>query len=83
MEGCHNNGNPADNRLSNLRWDTPANNCADKRRHGTISEKVTDAQVVEIRRLYSTGNYSQEEVGAMFGISQVRVSQIVSRGDRD
>jgi hypothetical protein len=35
MEGCHWNGNPADNRLTNLRWDTPAGNAADRERHGT------------------------------------------------
>lgn len=35
MEGCHWDGNPANNRLSNLRWDTPAGNLADAMRHGT------------------------------------------------
>ena len=34
MEGCHNNGDPADNRLDNLRWDTRAANIADQMRHG-------------------------------------------------
>lgn len=35
MEACHNNGNPADNRLENLRWDTPSSNALDKVKHGT------------------------------------------------
>lgn len=35
MEGCHNNGNPIDNRLENLRWDTRSANTLDKVRHGT------------------------------------------------
>src|SRR5688500_9997592 len=35
MEGCHNNGNRADARLDNLRWDTRKNNHADKKLHGT------------------------------------------------
>lgn len=35
MEGCHNDGNPANDRLDNLRWDTHAANMSDKRRHGT------------------------------------------------
>lgn len=32
--GCHNNGDPADNRLENLRWDTQASNVADTLAHG-------------------------------------------------
>jgi len=35
MEGCHNNGNPIDNRITNLRWDTHAANIADAVQHGT------------------------------------------------
>jgi hypothetical protein len=36
METCHNNGNPADNRLENLRWDTHVANEADKRLHRIV-----------------------------------------------
>lgn len=35
MEGCHNNGHAADNRLGNLRWDTHRENVLDMTRHGT------------------------------------------------
>lgn len=59
MEGCHDNGNPADNRLENLRWDTRVGNFADKVRHGTLQEgerqgsaKLTLDQVQEIRNAY-------------------------------
>lgn len=31
---CHNDGDPLNNRLDNLRWDTPANNLHDMVRHG-------------------------------------------------
>ena len=34
-ECCHNNGNPADNRLENLRWGTRSENIKDAVRHGT------------------------------------------------
>lgn len=32
---CHNDGNPANNRPGNLRWDSPAANYHDMERHGT------------------------------------------------
>ncbi len=33
---CHWDGNPKNNMLSNLRWDTQVSNKADSRRHGTL-----------------------------------------------
>ena len=41
MEVCHNNGNPADNRLENLRYDTRTNNILDKYRQGGAHRKLT------------------------------------------
>jgi len=38
MEGCHNNGDKDNNRLSNLRWDTPSSNSLDLVRHGTHNQ---------------------------------------------
>jgi hypothetical protein len=35
LEVCHNNGDPTDNRLENLRYDTRSANHLDKQRHGT------------------------------------------------
>ncbi len=34
MFGCHNDGNSGNNRIENLRWDTPRNNSLDAVRHG-------------------------------------------------
>ena len=39
--------------------------------------KLSERDVIEIRRLYSTGHYSQEKIGAMFGVKQITVSLIV------
>lgn len=35
LEGCHNDGNPRNNRLDNLRWDTRSENQLDRVKHGT------------------------------------------------
>lgn len=34
LEGCHNNGDPTDNHVTNLRWDTSSENMHDRVRHG-------------------------------------------------
>ena len=36
MEGAHNDGNPSNCCLENLRWDTHVGNISDKERHGTL-----------------------------------------------
>lgn len=38
MECCHNDGNPANNRVENLRWDTHSANVLDSVQHGTHFE---------------------------------------------
>lgn len=42
MEACHNNGNPSDNRVENLRWDTTSENQKDAVRHGTTKTGLTE-----------------------------------------
>lgn len=34
LYGCHNDGDPDNNHVSNLRWDTPSSNMHDRVRHG-------------------------------------------------
>lgn len=38
QQACHNNGDPADNRVENLRWGTVSDNNRDQVRHGTHPE---------------------------------------------
>jgi predicted XRE-type DNA-binding protein len=81
MEGTHRNGDKADNKLTNLRWATHADNIADKHEHGTVlrgqhvgNSKLTEADVIAIRQ--ATG--LQREIAARFGISRTNVSVIRS-----
>jgi len=39
--------------------------------------KISDSQVEEIRNLYSTGNYTQEELGKKFGVHRVHVGNLI------
>lgn len=62
MQACHRNGKRSDNRLANLRWDTPAGNASDTAKHGSLAgerngrARLTAAQVKAARAVY-TGAY--------------------------
>jgi hypothetical protein len=45
MEACHGDGNPWNNALSNLRWDTRTANVADAKRHGTRGKRTSSSGV--------------------------------------
>ena len=84
-EACHNDGARSNNHISNLRWDTKANNHADKIKHGTIRNgekarfaKLTPKYVKEIRNRIAAGEY-QQSVADSFSISQTSVSDIINR----
>ena len=62
LQTCHNDGNPSNNHVSNLRYDTPSANQHDRKRHGTaengsfkgtdnIKAKLNDDQVRLVRKL--------------------------------
>lgn len=58
FDACHNDGDPLNNSLENLRWDTRAGNFADKVRHGTNLKgeahgrcKTTLQQVKKFKKL--------------------------------
>ena len=84
-EGCHNDGNPANNHLSNLRWDTPKANWEDRKRHGRGGEgikspqaKLDDWAVRVIRRARRQG-VTLKVLAKRFNVSMAKVSQ-VARG---
>ena len=81
MECCHNDGNPQNNHLSNLRWDTPKNNQADRVKHGTTNRgeqcgkaKLTLEQIRVIRQ----DNRLQRIIAAEYGVQQNTISRIKS-----
>lgn len=85
MEACHNDGNPANNRLDNLRWDTHAANTEDSRRQGRLAynrgerngrAKLTEADVVEIKRLRGLG-MTFGAIASRFGLGYSTVSHAV------
>ena len=84
MECCHNDGDPANNRLDNLRWDTRKANMDDMLRHGTrrmgsrAHAKLREEDVREIRRLKAAG-VPMDQLAASFGVSRPNIEAIVYR----
>lgn len=86
---CHGNSDPADNRLSNLRYDTPRGNTADRAANGTWpargkngNAKLTEAQVAEIRQHGQSSPLSRHglsrELAPEFGVSPQTVYAVLS-----
>ena len=83
-EARHLNGNSLDSRPSNLAWGTRLENTADAIRHGTLGpgmrsrrRKLTDQQVLEIRRRHGAGERSAD-LAHEFGVCREYIPQIVS-----
>ena len=74
-EVLHNNGNPTDNRVSNLRYGTRTENILDVYRCGGIWRKLSLEDVDDIRFGIKCGT-SGNELAAMFGVSPSTISSI-------
>lgn len=92
MEVCHNNGNRADNRLENLRWDTRQENIQDAIKHGTHNflhlnrkgekngfSKLTEDKVRVIRYLYEAAKFTLADLAWQFDVHRTTIGRIVNR----
>lgn len=68
MDICHNNSNPIDNRLENLRYDTRRGNLRDRL-------PLSDTQVIEMRERRWAGE-SIKSLAQLFGLSNNRINDI-------
>lgn len=76
LEGCHNDSNPTNNYLANLRWDTPSANRRDAVRHGSLG-KLTLDQVAAIRDEYATGSATFRGLGRKYKVGGTAIRKIV------
>lgn len=83
MQCCHGDGNPRNNRVSNLRWDTHRANCLDAVRHGTTcrgeknsKSKITATDIPRIFEARQLGK-THRQIAAEFGINFRTVGYIL------
>lgn len=83
----HLDGNRGNSRLTNLRWGSPKENREDSVRHGTAAigerqgfAKLTEAEVLEIRRAYAAREASQYRLAALYGVCRGTIGFIL-RGE--
>lgn len=79
---CHNDGNPLNNHYKNLRWGTPKENQADRKRHGTyhngetiVQSKLTWEDVRYIRKVHS--NLGTKKLADAFKVDRTTIQGIV------
>jgi hypothetical protein len=79
MEACHNDGNRLNNRLANLRWDTPLANAEDRDRHGRTARgsragraKLAEADIPVIRQMRNEGA-TYGEIACLLGLTRASV----------
>lgn len=75
MEVLHKNGDPADNRVTNLRYGSRSENMCDRYRHAQQGLKLTIRDVVEIRGLLRQG-VQQRLIALQYSVSDTTISNI-------
>lgn len=82
----HKNGDKSDNRVQNLEWITQKQNVHHAIRKGNFftprgeqcgPSKLTEKQVLKIRSLFATGNFTKTALAARFDVTDVLVGKIV------
>ncbi len=69
-ECCHEDGDPTNNTVTNLRWDTHASNMQDRENHGNTYRgsragraKLTEKDIPVIRKALASGRWSMNRIG--------------------
>ena len=72
---CHLDGDTTNNRLDNLRYDTPLENNIDQFRHGTKKGKLSEEDVIKVRKMYKEG-FKTKQIAEYFNVGRWIVQRI-------
>lgn len=89
----HKDGIKLNNSLSNLEWVTHQENAIHAYKNGLTPKppgnnkkgieiynaKVTESEVMDIRRLFADGKYTQKELGIIYGMTRSGIQRITKR----
>lgn len=82
----HKNTNKKDNAVNNLEWVTNFTNKEHARFNNLVARgnkigvsKLNESQVLEIRKLYATGDYTQRELGKRYSVDYGGISKIIRK----
>lgn len=83
LTASHIDGNPNNNKLSNLCWETQKENNYRKKKHGTDDSgyrnsrsKINKKQLIKIRKMLNDGKKTHKEIGDIFGVNRVFITKI-------
>lgn len=72
---CHADGNPRNNAVNNLRYDSRHENIIDEFRQGKAHKKLTMNDAKRIRKMLAEGHTGQE-IAKLFGVSPTSISHL-------
>lgn len=80
MECRHLDGNPQNNNLENLRWDTRSKNQIDAVKHGTHrTVKLTEQDVRMVVYMWRTKEFTQTEIAKLYDVTPSNIGCIVNK----
>lgn len=91
IEVNHKDGNKDNNQHENLEWCTSSENKKhafstglSKQKLGESNQfsKLTNEQVLEIRKLYEIGGYTQRKLAEMFNVGKTTIYEVLNRKTR-
>lgn len=86
LVACHNDGNPLNNHIDNLRWDTRQSNFRDAVKHGNpdfvgernIHAKLTENNVIDIRK-GAYNHLTRFQIAKLFGVCPRSIFAVIHR----